>query len=134
MRMTQTTNDLRVHAIAGTYVVMLGFDLPEADCAGLLGFSLHCQDLTENEAYYLFGIKTSTDTDPGFPADSPCFTHTYHKAIIPGRCLYFAAPIVRAGSAHSYSGHGNRVSTLGLFKTRALSQKIDRVPPDFSII
>lgn len=70
MRITQTTNGLRVHAIAGTYVVLLGFDLPEANCDGLLGFSIHRQDLTENEAYYLSGSKTFPSTDPGFPAGS----------------------------------------------------------------
>jgi len=75
--MTQTTNDLRVHAIAGTYVVMLGFDLPQADCAGLLGFSLHRQDLTENEAYYLSGSKTFAETDPGFPAGSSYSTRDH---------------------------------------------------------
>lgn len=77
MRMTQTTNDLRVHAIAGTYVVMLGFDLPQADCTGLLGFSLHRQDLTENEAYYLSGSKTFAETDPGFPAGSSYSTRDH---------------------------------------------------------
>lgn len=77
MRMTQTTNDLRVHAIAGTYVVMLGFDLPEADCAGLLGFSLHRQDLTESEAYFISGSKTFAQTDPGFPAGSQYSTRDH---------------------------------------------------------
>jgi len=70
MRITQTTNGLRVHAIAGTYVVLLGFDLPESVCDGLLGFSIHRQDLTENEAYYLSGSKAFAETDPGFPAGS----------------------------------------------------------------
>ena len=47
MRVTNINDGLWVHAIAGTYVVLLGFDLPEADCDGLLGFSIHRQDLTE---------------------------------------------------------------------------------------
>ena len=83
MRMTQTTNNLRVHAIAGTYVVMLGFDLPDADCTGLLGFSLHRQDLTENEAYYLFGSKTFAETDPGFPAGVVIFHPRSSHPVIP---------------------------------------------------
>ena len=70
MRITQTTNGLRVHAIAGTYVVLLGFNLPEVECDGLLGFSIHRQDLTENETYYLFASKCFTETDPGFSAGS----------------------------------------------------------------
>ena len=57
MRATETNDGLRVHAVAGTYVVLLGFDLPEADCDGLLGFSIHRSDETENEAGFLSGMK-----------------------------------------------------------------------------
>jgi phosphatidylserine/phosphatidylglycerophosphate/cardiolipin synthase-like enzyme len=35
---------------------------------GLLGFSIHRVDHTENEAYYLVGMKAFAETDPGFPA------------------------------------------------------------------
>lgn len=70
MRVTKSNNGLRVHAVAGTYVVILGFDLPEADCDGLLGFSIHRSDLTENEAGYLMATKAFSETDPGFPAGS----------------------------------------------------------------
>ena len=77
MRITQTTNGLRVHAIAGTYVVLLGFDLPESYCDGLLGFSIHRQDLTENEAFYLSGSKAFVETDPGFPAGSQFSTRDH---------------------------------------------------------
>lgn len=77
MRITQTTNGLRVHAIAGTYVVLLGFDLPESDCDGLLGFSIHRQDLTENEAYYLSGSKAFAETDPGFPTGAQFSTRDH---------------------------------------------------------
>ena len=68
MRVTNESNGLKVQAIAGTYVVLMGFDLPEADCPGLLGFSIHRVDHTENEAYYLTAMKSFTETDPGFPA------------------------------------------------------------------
>jgi len=70
MRVTETAEGLKVHAFAGTYVVMLGFDLPEADCDGLLGFSIHRTDHTENEAGYLRGMKAFSETDPGFPPGS----------------------------------------------------------------
>lgn len=74
MRITNTNNRLTVHAVAGTYVVLLGFDLPEGDCDGLLGFSIHRSDLTENEAGYLTAMKAFAETDPGFPAGSPYST------------------------------------------------------------
>lgn len=70
MRATETSGGLKVHVVAGTYVVLLGFDLPRADCDGLLGFSIHRRDHTDNEAYYLRGLKTFEETDPGFPPGS----------------------------------------------------------------
>ncbi|NOT47832.1 MAG: hypothetical protein HOP17_08790 [Acidobacteria bacterium] len=70
MRVSNTSGGLKVQAIAGTYVVMLGFDLPQANCQGLLGFSIHRSDVTENEAYYLEAMKAFAETDPGFPAGS----------------------------------------------------------------
>lgn len=70
MRTTNISNGLKVHAIAGTYVVVLAFDLPKSSCNGLLGFSIHRTDHTENESYYLAGMKAFAETDPGFPADS----------------------------------------------------------------
>ncbi|UCF70181.1 MAG: hypothetical protein JSW49_08255 [candidate division WOR-3 bacterium] len=70
MRVTKTTGGLKVHVVAGTYVVMLGFNLAKERCRGLLGFSVHRTDHTEDEAYYLSGMKAFAETDPGFPAGS----------------------------------------------------------------
>jgi phosphatidylserine/phosphatidylglycerophosphate/cardiolipin synthase-like enzyme len=70
MRVTETNGGLKVHVVAGTYVVLLGFDLAEADCDGLLGFSIHRTDHTENEAFFLSGMKAFDETNPGFPAGS----------------------------------------------------------------
>ncbi len=77
MRVLKTNCGLTVNAIAGTYVVMFGFNLPEEDCPGLLGFSLHRRDHTENEAYYLKGTKTFQETDPGFPSGSSYSTRDH---------------------------------------------------------
>ncbi|MDB6137116.1 MAG: hypothetical protein JWO94_188 [Verrucomicrobiaceae bacterium] len=57
MRDRQQNGDLTVHAIAGTYVVLLGMNMLEARCQGLLGFAIHRTDHTENEAYWLEGMK-----------------------------------------------------------------------------
>ncbi|TAL70154.1 MAG: hypothetical protein EPN82_05945 [Bacteroidetes bacterium] len=70
MRKSKTTNGLKVNAISGTYVVLLGFDLPKNKCNGLLGFSIHRYDHNENESYYLEGMKAFAETDPGFPPES----------------------------------------------------------------
>lgn len=64
MRKSKTHNGLTVFAVSGTYVVLLGFHLDEADCDGLLGFSIHRFDHTENEAYFLQGMKCFEATDP----------------------------------------------------------------------
>ncbi len=70
MRIVRTNNGLRVHALAGTYVVLFGFDMPIRAADGLLGFSIHRVDHTENEAAYLRAMKAFSETDPGFPAGS----------------------------------------------------------------
>lgn len=67
MRVTEASDGLTVHAVAGSYVVLLGFNLPQDDCDGLLGFAIHRVDHTENEARFLKGMKAFAETDPGFP-------------------------------------------------------------------
>jgi phosphatidylserine/phosphatidylglycerophosphate/cardiolipin synthase-like enzyme len=70
MRVTNDKTELKVVAVSGTYVVILGFNLPQNLCQGLLGFSIHRVDHNENESYYLEGMKCFEETDPGFPAGS----------------------------------------------------------------
>ena len=70
MRITKTAGGLRVHAVAGTYVVMLGWDLPQNQCNGLRGFSIHRRDHEDGTAKFLEGMKAFAETDPGFPAGS----------------------------------------------------------------
>lgn len=66
MRQSVTTNGLTVQAIAGSHVVLLGINLPESACTGLLGFAIHRTDHAEEEAFWLEGLKTFEATDPGF--------------------------------------------------------------------
>jgi phosphatidylserine/phosphatidylglycerophosphate/cardiolipin synthase-like enzyme len=66
MRIRKTTQGLTVRAIAGSHVVLLGFDMKRASCNHLLGFGIHRTDHTENESYWLAGLKTFKSTDPGF--------------------------------------------------------------------
>lgn len=68
MRASDVTGKLRVQAIAGTYVVLLGFDMDQQDCTGLLGFSVHRTSHDEDEAGYIKGMKCFAETDPGFEA------------------------------------------------------------------
>ncbi|THK36744.1 hypothetical protein EHS39_18300 [Ensifer sp. MPMI2T] len=77
MRTTKSDGGLKLHAVAGSYVVLLGWTLPIEDCDGLMGFSLHRTDHTEDEAYFLSGQKAFAETDPGFPPGMPHSTRDH---------------------------------------------------------
>jgi phosphatidylserine/phosphatidylglycerophosphate/cardiolipin synthase-like enzyme len=53
--------------LLGTHVVLLGMDLVEQDCPGLLGFALRREDHTEGEKYWLSGYKTFASVEPSPP-------------------------------------------------------------------
>ena len=63
MRQIRENNGLKICAVAGTYVVMFGFNMPQENCSGLLGFSIHREDRTEQEAYFLKAMKCFSETD-----------------------------------------------------------------------
>ena len=68
MRAKRKQNGLQLQAIAGTYVVLLGWDILDADLKdGLLGFAIRREDKTEGETYWLRGMKSfpSTPLAPG---------------------------------------------------------------------
>src|SRR6266581_881446 len=77
MRNKKTKGDLSVQAIAGTHVVLLGMDLPEQDCPGLLGFALLREDHTEGEKYWLSGYKTFKSVEP-FPPPGLLYSTRQH--------------------------------------------------------
>jgi hypothetical protein len=65
MRATASNESFRGLAIAGTYVVLLGWDLVDAGLRrGLLGFAIRREDKSEGETYWLRGMKTFPDTQP----------------------------------------------------------------------
>lgn len=65
MRARKESNDgFSVQAIAGTHVVLLGMNLPKANCPGLLGFAIRRHDHTEGESYWLTGYKTFESIEP----------------------------------------------------------------------
>lgn len=65
MRVAAKDGPLSVRAISGTSVVLLGMDLSARAKPGLLGFSVHRHDQTEDERGYIRGFKTFAETDPG---------------------------------------------------------------------
>ncbi|GGC93509.1 phospholipase D-like domain-containing protein [Undibacterium terreum] len=65
MRAKKSGNGLAIQAIAGTHVVILGWDLVDNTLKkGLLGFAIQRTDHTEGESYWLRGMKSFPDTSP----------------------------------------------------------------------
>ena len=77
MRARRTKDGLTVRAIAGSHVVLLGMNMPRADCDGHLGFAIHRTDHAGQEAAWLRGSKTFEATDPGFPPGSTYSTREH---------------------------------------------------------
>jgi phosphatidylserine/phosphatidylglycerophosphate/cardiolipin synthase-like enzyme len=70
MRAKVNQHGITLQAIAGTYVVLLGWSMTQQDSKNILGFAIHRTDKTENEAYWLEGMKVFQETDPGKPKAS----------------------------------------------------------------
>src|SRR5690348_11349256 len=64
MRVRRKKEGFSVHAIPGTYVVLLGINAEAPAAKGLLGFAIYRADHTENEAYWIKGFRTFEETDP----------------------------------------------------------------------
>jgi phosphatidylserine/phosphatidylglycerophosphate/cardiolipin synthase-like enzyme len=98
MRITKTNNGLKVYTVAGTYVVLFGFNLDKAVCNNLLGFSIHRTDHTENEAFFLCGMKAFAETDPGFPSGSLYSTRDH-----PIQSFQWADYSAKPGHSYTYT-------------------------------
>jgi phosphatidylserine/phosphatidylglycerophosphate/cardiolipin synthase-like enzyme len=65
MRESNEVDGLTVNAVAGTRVVLLGFDLSEARRHDCMGFAIQKIDHEADEQTWLRGMKTFEETDPG---------------------------------------------------------------------
>lgn len=65
MRRRERKDGVTVNAIAGTHVVTLGFDLSPKWRSKCLGFAIQREDKTEEERYWMRGMKTFPSTNPG---------------------------------------------------------------------
>ena len=77
MRVRKMAGGVSVHAIAGTYVVMLGMDAEEGAKDGLLGFAIERIDKTENEQYWLTGMRTFKSVYPNPPRGALVSSHAH---------------------------------------------------------
>jgi len=78
MRVRNANGPFSVRAICGPHVVILAWDVREADwetfTAGLLGFAIERSELKNGavvERYFLRGIKRFEDKDKGLPPGTP---------------------------------------------------------------
>jgi phosphatidylserine/phosphatidylglycerophosphate/cardiolipin synthase-like enzyme len=63
-------------AVAGTHVVLLGWDLADVGLKhGLLGFAIKRDDTTEGETYWLRGTKTFPNTQPPLAPGGDASSH-----------------------------------------------------------
>jgi phosphatidylserine/phosphatidylglycerophosphate/cardiolipin synthase-like enzyme len=77
MRVRKAAGGVSVHAIAGTYVVMLGMDAEPQARAGLLGFAIERIDKTEHEQYWLTGMRTFRSVYPNPPQGALVSSHEH---------------------------------------------------------
>jgi len=103
MRSTGESSVLKARAIAGTYVVVLAWDLidgQEARLDGLLGFAIwRTEHGAEGpvESYWMRGIKRFRDKDKGLPPGTPVSTADH-----PVQSFQWADYTARAGRSYSY--------------------------------
>lgn len=124
MRTSKTIDGLKVNAIAGTYVVTLGFDLPKSKCDGLLGFSILRTDET-GRAKFLEGMKCFAETDPGFPAGA-----LYPSNEQPIQIFQWADYSAEPGKTYSYKVSALKGSPAALTSFAECSVEVTTESPE----
>ncbi len=97
MRKRVSSAGVTVQAIAGTHATFLGFDLTDKVRKGCLGFSIHRQDHTEHEQYWLAGFKTFRSVVP-VPKPPTIYTTRDH----PIQSFYWGDYSVKPGHDYTY--------------------------------
>jgi phosphatidylserine/phosphatidylglycerophosphate/cardiolipin synthase-like enzyme len=99
MRNKVNGNGLVLQAIAGTYVVMLGWDIKDnSKKTGLLGFAIQRIDHTENETYFMRGMKTFPDATPKLPVGGTASSHDQ-----PFQSFQWADYAAKPGHSYTYT-------------------------------
>jgi phosphatidylserine/phosphatidylglycerophosphate/cardiolipin synthase-like enzyme len=103
MRVTGDSTVLKARAIAGTYVVVLAWDLrsgQEDRLEGLLGFAIERTEFENGdvvESYWLRGIKRFREKDKGYPPGTPVSTADH-----PIQSFQWGDYTARAGRHYKY--------------------------------
>jgi phosphatidylserine/phosphatidylglycerophosphate/cardiolipin synthase-like enzyme len=82
MRSAASSGGLSVHAIAGTHVVLFGFDLPKAQAKGLLGFALKRMGTQPKaKAFYLDNFLLLQENDIGASPDHSSLLNPFQEFV-----------------------------------------------------
>lgn len=155
MRVRATNGDLSVHAVAGTYVILLGMNISDGSplLSGLLGFAIHKTRHTTNRAGWLPGLKRFRGTGGGqTPAqlassrDQPLQTflwadysaqagHDYTYRVVPvygaPGALTEGAPVeVRVQAESEAAGSHDIYFNRGAAASQAYARRFQNRPPD----
>jgi hypothetical protein len=77
MRVRTVAGGLTVNAVAGSYVVVLGWNIEDAERPGLRGFAIQREDKTESEIFWMRGMKTFQSVE-SHPAAGEQFSSLVH--------------------------------------------------------
>jgi hypothetical protein len=99
MRKKVQANGLVLQAVAGTYVVTLGWDITQESVkTGLLGFAIQRADHTENETHFMRGMKTFPNASPALPLGGTASSHDQ-----PFQSFQWADYAAKPGHSYTYT-------------------------------
>ena len=98
MRVRTVAGGLTVNAVAGSYVVVLGLNINDADRAGLRGFAIQREDKTENETYWMKGTKTFQSVEP-----HPAAGEQFSSLVEPFQTFQWADYSAKPGYTYVYT-------------------------------
>jgi phosphatidylserine/phosphatidylglycerophosphate/cardiolipin synthase-like enzyme len=98
MRVRKTSGGLTVNAVAGSFVVVLGLNVDNNVRAGLRGFAIKRHDHTEDETFWMKGVKTFASVEP-HPAKGESFSSLVH----PFQTFQWADYSAKPGHDYSYT-------------------------------
>jgi len=127
MRIRRSSDGLAVYAVAGTDVVLLGFNLPKNRTADLMGFAIRRTDHERGETYWLDGFKRFPSTDPGTPPGQGVSTRNH-----PIQSFQWADYTVRPGQRFTYEVFALRGTPAALTESQHVSVDVDTETRDAS--
>ncbi|MEM8929368.1 MAG: phospholipase D-like domain-containing protein [Bacteroidota bacterium] len=125
MRKTKTNNSFKLNVISGTYVVMMGWNLPKEKCSDLMGFSIHRESPSENESFFLKGMKVFDETNPGFPTGSMYNTNEH-----PIQGFQWSDYSAKPGLTYIYTVTALKGTPTSLQPFKSVSIKINTESPE----